>query len=631
MKNSIVVALLFLSLNVIGKEPSYPVSDIPPALKENAYTVMRLQKETLTIISSAEALHEVVVARTILNKNGNDKSLLVLPYSSLFKIKNLKGRIINAQGEQVRKISSDEIGDYSAISNYSLYEDSRVKVIEPKYEIYPFTIEYSYEIAFLETMILPSFDLNEFNTSYQNVEFKIVAPENYTFRYKTYGVIPTVVKSKEKGSDVYSWNLQNILAFKKEPRISGIPTYYPSIKIAPNNFEIASKKGNLETWTKFGNWLSTLLIGKDKLSEATKQKMIAITSNCKSDYEKVKVVYEYMQQKTRYVNISVGMGGWEPFDAETVDRLSYGDCKALSNYTKALLNSVGIKSYYTVIYGGANAAPIDVDFPSSQFNHIVVCVPLAKDTLWLECTSQRLPCGFNGDFTDNRYALLVDDTNSRLVKTRSYHVNENITSRTCNVELTNEFSGVASIKSTFYGIDYDNEMPSYYMDEKDQKKKLIQDIPIPSCSLVDFSYQNNKSVHPSLIENQRLAFDNYVTVAGESHFLNLNFHNKLRSIPDKVRNRKFNFKLNHSWVELDTVNYKLPVEYKISSLPQDIEVVSKFGKYNAKVKSTPTGVTYLRRWEEFEGEFQANEYADYLEFLETIVEKDGVVINLVKK
>ncbi len=41
-----------------------------------------------------------------------------------------------------------------------------------------------------------------------------------------------------------------------------------------------------------------------------------------------------MQGKTHYISIQVGIGGYQPFLASDVDRLNYGDCKALVNTHK---------------------------------------------------------------------------------------------------------------------------------------------------------------------------------------------------------------------------------------------------------------------------------------------------------
>ena len=67
-----------------------------------------------------------------------------------------------------------------------------------------------------------------------------------------------------------------------------------------------------------------------------------------------------------------------PFPATFVDEKKYGDCKALSNYMRALLKAVDIPSYYALIRAGENEEPADFDFPHNNFNHAILCVPFKK-------------------------------------------------------------------------------------------------------------------------------------------------------------------------------------------------------------------------------------------------------------
>ena len=81
-----------------------------------------------------------------------------------------------------------------------------------------------------------------------------------------------------------------------------------------------------------------------------------------------------MQKSTRYVNVSLGVGGWQPIAAKDVYKHGYGDCKALSNYMKALLKEAGITAHYTLVNAGARARRLLADLPGSSFNHAILCV-----------------------------------------------------------------------------------------------------------------------------------------------------------------------------------------------------------------------------------------------------------------
>ena len=98
------------------------------------------------------------------------------------------------------------------------------------------------------------------------------------------------------------------------------------------------------------------------------------------------------------------LGGLQPFDAKTVFETGCGDCKALSNYMFSLLKLIGVRSYPAIVSSGTYIEPIFLEFPNfQQFDHAILCVPHLKDTIWLECTNQKIPFGFLGDFTDDRH------------------------------------------------------------------------------------------------------------------------------------------------------------------------------------------------------------------------------------
>ena len=109
----------------------------------------------------------------------------------------------------------------------------------------------------------------------------------------------------------------------------------------------------------------------------------------------------------QYISIKLGIGGWQPLTAKFVSEKGYGDCKALTNLMMALLKEAGIKSNYVLILAGADENDINTSFPASYFNHVICAVPMAADTVWLECTSQVKDPGYMVSFTGNMHSLIL--------------------------------------------------------------------------------------------------------------------------------------------------------------------------------------------------------------------------------
>ncbi len=176
----------------------------------------------------------------------------------------------------------------------------------------------------------------------------------------------------------------------KEPFGPDFTELFPRVYFAPSAFKYDKSEGDMSNWQKYGEWQYRLLDGRDLLTEPFRAKLHELTAHCTTDRDKVKAIYDYLAKTTRYVSIQLGIGGLQPIAAADVCRTGFGDCKGLSNYTRAMLKELGIASTYTVI--STTNERLLPDFSSAnQMNHVILQVPLPQDTLWLECTNHRFP------------------------------------------------------------------------------------------------------------------------------------------------------------------------------------------------------------------------------------------------
>lgn len=624
--------LLVLCLNQVNSaETKYKVSDIPPKLLIDAKAVVRNSETVFEISGINKAVMKVTYAITILNANGINNSVLIRFYDKFLSVRKIRVDLYDQNGVAINNGFNLSVKDYSANSGYSIYEDNRVKLLDPKYRTTPFTVEYTYEIVYDGLLFYPDWTVYEdYNIAVEKSRFAIIAPNGFKIRYLEKLIVDKCKKSEGKDKTTYAWTAENMTAIKKEPYSLSIEEYTPVVYTAPSDFEMGSYKGNLESWNNFGKWINLLGQGRNILSPETNEKVKKMVSGIDNESDKIKVLYHYLQNKVRYVSIQKGIGGWQTINAETVDRLSYGDCKALSNYMKSLLDIAGIKSYYTLVYAGENVPVIKSEFPSNQFNHVIICVPINSDTIWLECTSQHIPFGYLGTFTDNRNVLLTNENGGFLVKTKNYSINDNKQIRRAFVDLNAEGNATASIKTEFKGTLYDKVCWVLQMDETDKRKDVQTRINIPSYNLVSFSHKEDRNILPCINENLKLDLSGYGAVIGNKILFNPNLMTKLDKLPYKTRERRSDIIIKRSFNEIDTITYKIPVSYKLDQIPEKIIIASRFGEYWSEISTDNNAITYIRKFSLFSGSYPVSDYSDFVDFFEKISTADEHKIALAR-
>jgi len=469
-----------------------------------------------------------------------------------------------------------------------------------------------------------------------------VQSSSYTLSYAA-GVKPRVYthfidqkaieSTSENGLAQLTWKVQNLVPPKWE---SYGPVYHeltPYVDAAPSTFEYEGYVGSMDTWDDFGKWIATLLNGRQNLPEATKAKARELTAKATTIEEKARILYAYVQNKTRYVSVQLGIGGLQPFDAATVDNVGYGDCKALSNYMVALLDAVGVKSHYAMIKSGPNPRPLRVGFPSSQFDHVVVAVPNGKDTVWLECTSQTNPFGFPGKFTGNRKAVIVTDKGAKVAQTTRYDERVNLQVRKASVIVQDNGNATAKVSTVYSGLQYENGGLSHTISgEYDQQKKWVQkNTQIPSFEVQSFSMTDHKDRLPSAKVNMDLGLNRYASVTGKRMFVTANLMNRFTTIPEKLAERKNKVFVRAAFTDIDTVEFTMSESLYPEFVPQPIKHTSRFGDYEVSTKLSAGKVIYMRRLVIREGEYPSESYNELVEFFKNISRSDNMKLVFLNK
>lgn len=629
-----VCVLLIAGITTKAKDIKYPVSAIPAELKQNVNAVVRLDESIFKITSkNSSSVHNHFVI-TIFNANAKRYAETVIGYDKMRKIKDIKAAAYDQFGESIKKIKYADITDQAAFDGVSLFSDNRLKYFDLAQPTYPYTVEVEYDIEYdFLCFIDGATVLGSENISVEHFKYQLIYPTSLKPRYRTLNIeTKPVVASPSSNTESLTWTIDNILPLKIEP-MSPRSRYLQEIEVSPNDFELSGYSGSMSSWKSIGSWLSTLNQGRDKLPEETKRKIHQLTAGLKTNEEKAKVLYEYMQSKTRYVSIQLGIGGWQPFEASTVDQTGYGDCKALSNYMVAMLKEVNVPAYYAIITGSRTNKGFDPSFPTNRANHAVVAVPTATDTLWLECTSQTSPFAYTSDFIDNRYALLVTENGGKLVKTTYYPGEKNVQSRIADVTLDVNGNAKAKVTTTYSGLQYGNDGLEFIVNQStdDQKKWIQRTTQIPNFDVGQFTLINKKDKIPTAVVKMDLTLNKLASVSNKRIFLTPNLMNKSSFIPEKIDNRKTPFILGQGFIDIDTIKYQIPESIYPEFLPPTTKLSSRFGTYESGFKLDAGSLIYYRKMTRKDGQYPAESYQELIDFYKSVNKADNTKIVFLSK
>lgn len=622
---SFAIMLLWVLASSVNAQ-KYPVSEIPAAVKKGSNAVIRLSEQTFEMKSISNAIYTTKQVVTILNSDGFGDAVFRTTYDKLLKIKRMKLSYFDANGKLLKKVKNGEIEDYNYTSSGSVYDDNRIKFYEPEEYEYPFTIAYEFEFDYRSMVSIP-----DFNPRYRDkigvekASYTVIVPKDYKLRFKPVNGAPE--PQKTSGSiDTYTWVIEGLEPYKTEYRGLSANKASPHVLIEPSEFMMEGYKGNLSSWAQYGEWLAKLNAGRDEISEEIKQKIDELILGISDPREKTRRIYKFMQENTRYVSIQLGIGGLQPFDAMNVIDNGYGDCKALSNYTYSLLKYAGVKSNYTVIRAGAGEQDLITDFTNDPFNHVILAVPMEKDTVWLECTSQTAPFNFLGDFTDDRYGLLItDDGKGALVKTPKYIAEQSTQNRIIDMDLDKEGDAAVSVKTISKGIQYDQIYGLIKESSEDQRKYLLNTINLPAFDLGDFDYEEDRSSEdPSFTEKIEMNVRKYATNSGKRMFITPNLLNRYGAKPPKDEERNSPIIIKYSFLDTDTVNIKIPEGYRMEFEMEPYEITSDFGEYRLTYDFNPetNQLTYIRRFQLNAGKYSPETYNKYRSFIRKVVKRD---------
>jgi hypothetical protein len=627
------ILFLFFTILSTAQKLEYATFNIPDSLKQNANAVVRLSQLIINISSQKSMTLKSLQVTTVLNELGLRSLSLVENYDKNRRINKIEATVYDAFGKQLKSYRKGDFKDQSAADGISLFSDNRLLYLDYTPTTYPFTMVFEVEIETSNTAFIPSWSpVNDYLVSTEKASLTINFIPDLRLKYKEFNFSNkySIEKKETESSLIYS--AKNMIAHKYEELAPSFDLLFPRVMFGLELFNLEGIGGNAKSWKEMGKWFyDEILAGTVELPEETKIKIKNLVGNEKDPLKKAEIVYKYVQEKTRYVSIQEGIGGWKPMLAKDVDKLGYGDCKALTNYTRTLLNEVGVTSYYARLYGQREKREIYTDIVSFQSNHVILAIPNDSDYVWLECTSQVQPFGFQGDFTDDRNAYLIKPDGGEIVKTKTFTEKDNlqIVKGAYQINETGDFIGKVKIISK--GLQYDNAFGKERLSRENQVKNYKEEFSnINNLNITKIAFNNNQA-NIEFTEELEIEAEGYAQNSGGKLMFALNAFDQSYYVPKKYRTRELPFEIDRGYTNEDEIEITIPDGYVVEAKPNGFEQETEFGFYKIEFNLiSPNKILCKRKLIIKKGLYDKSKYESYRKFREIIAKTDNSKIVITK-
>ncbi len=549
-------------------------------------------KEILRISSgkNLEIESEVLESRWIAKSNNTQDYSIRTGFDSFSDVFGIKGFTINEKSDKKSNLSSMDISLHDA-------EDSNIFKSDSKYYYFMLpnvednsTITYSYKNRYKQPRLLSSFHFqNQLAT--ENAMFQIKCLPSISIGYKLFGNFQDKIifsKTKEDEFDVYTWEAKDLPAFESEAGMPNYKYFLPHLIYYVKDYEIKGIKNTLlNTPNELYKWYFELVKDINKKDEtALKNKSLELIKDKKTDFEKAKTIYQWIQQNLHYVAFENGMGGFVPREAGDIFEKRYGDCKDMANILNQMLRYAKLDAHLTWV--GTRSKPytyIDVPTPIVD-NHMITNVLLDGKSYFLDGTDKFCPFGFPSSMIQGKEALIGKSENDfKIEKITEVPANLNVIDIKMKLSLqNNDVIGTAdALISGLPKSDFLNRISANNQKELVILKDIIasnnKKINLEVIAFTKNDYQDS----PSKIEYS-LKFENVIKDINSKTLLKPLLLFPLKELAIDIESRKLSIENDFAYQYDISYEYEIPEGSKIEFLPENAKTENELGAFEIQYK-----------------------------------------------
>ncbi len=577
-----------------------------PAYKADTKGVVLLDEQITTVDGFGEVYTVYRRAVKILRPTARESlSHVVVYFDNETKLTWLKGWSITASGQEYEIKEKDAV---EANLGESFVEDTRYKVAQiPGGEVGS-VIGYEYRQHRRPSVNQDIWTIQE-DMPVRLARYVLHLPTGW--EYEAFWDNHSKIEPRQ-GTDLV-WEATDVPAIETEdympPRraIAGRMVLHYFGKQGPNGAPSAS-------WSGIGAWYSQLVRDRSGASPELQKQVADLTAGAKTTLDKIQALASWVQKEIRYVDIEIGIGGYQPHLAAETYKNRFGDCKDKATLLMAMLKVAGIDSDYVLIH--TERGLVRPETPTAMtFNHAILAIQLKPEIptgdlyaiyehpklgnlLIFDPTSEMTPLGDLPDSLQQSYALLVFDNGGEIFKTPLLAPSVNRLTRVGKLSLTSDGNLSGQVEENRTGTLGSAARYTLLHAELSNRAKSIESLlsqNLGSFQLTAAAVGQLENPRAPLFLRYSFSAPQYAKKSGPLMLVRPRvLGNKSWDIAESKRLYPVEF--DSTTMETDNFEIDLPAGFEVDELPDPVDAVYDFGEYHSKFEQSAGKLKYSRRY-----------------------------------
>ncbi|MBL0256765.1 MAG: hypothetical protein IPQ03_04220 [Bacteroidetes bacterium] len=407
----------------------------------------------------------------------------------------------------------------------------------------------------------------------------------------------SIIKSESTvgNNRVVSFTVSNLGPVQDVGYKPGIQHHAPHVLILVKSVKNGSSTQNLlASVDDLYAWYHSLVLKLNTNPEPFKATVASLIKDKKTDEDKIKSIFYWVQDNIRYIAYEDGIAGFKPDDAQNVYEKKYGDCKGMANLTKEMLKIAGFDARLTWI--GTRQILYDYSIPSLAVdNHMICTVVLNDKKYFLDATEDNVSFGDYAERIQNRQVMIENGDKYILDKVPTFDKTRNLEQHSYTSKINSELlEGVG--KFTLHGETKKDFVTHYTHTQNDKKQEYLEgyindkksDFKISDVKVGDMTERSGPLDidYAFSIANSVSSFNNemYVDMDPEKDFKNTVIKD------DRLVDIDFGEKIYKKFhVELET-----PTGYTVATVPENLTVSEPDFSFSITYSKNGNKVIYNR-------------------------------------